>query len=75
MDAIVGKEVLLSQIEKTSFTLVCRIYRAGWLQIHSLYKTALDWLQRIPLYLTLNKDFPVGVAGKFNLTIDGAKIH
>lgn len=73
--AIVSKEVLLSQIEKISFSLVGRIYRAGWLQLHSLYKAAFDWLQRIPLYLTLNKDFPVRVAGKLNLTIGRAKIH
>lgn len=37
--------------------------------------SALFCLQNLPLYLTLNKDFLVCVAEKFNPRIDGAKFH
>lgn len=48
------------------FTVVCK---------NHLLKAALVWLQMFPFCPSLNKDFPIGIDGKFNLGIGGAKIH
>ena len=44
--------------------------------MNDLLEAALVWLQRFPFYPSLNKDFPIWIDGKSNLTtIDGAKIR